>query len=432
MNQKRGSAIDEGMNLFARSGLHRFNPAQGGVRGMRIIATGMLVVMAAIFLIAKALEGQHPAWGFVKAFAEAAMVGGLADWFAVTALFRHPLGIPIPHTAIIPRNKDRIGDTLAQFLRDNFLTPSVVARRMRKVDVAGAIGRFLQRPPGEGRLREGASRLAANILESLDQEKLGGMVKAAVSSRLRALEISPLLGQSLEAAITDEKHVPLLDGIITWAGRTLDANEDLIRAMVHDRTGWVVRIAGLDEKIADSIIDGLRRLMIDMAVDPYHPLRAKAEEGMAQLAWDMRYDPAMRAKVDDWKNQIVENKAVSDWVEGLWENARMGLLKAARDPEGTMAGKFGEAVRQLGETLQADVRLKTTINQFARRAGVGAVASYGDSIVALVSDTIRSWDAGTITGRLESAVGRDLQYIRINGTLVGGLVGLTLHAIDTL
>ncbi|HEX8556197.1 MAG TPA: DUF445 domain-containing protein, partial [Sphingomonas sp.] len=152
------------------------------------------------------------------------MVGGLADWFAVTALFRHPLGLPIPHTAIIPRNQDRIGDTLAQFLRDNFLTPSVVARRMRTVDVAGAIGRFLVSPPGEGRLREGASRLVADLLESLDQERLGGMVKGAVATRMRSLEVSPLLGQTLDSAITTERHVPMLDGIVTWAGRTLDAN----------------------------------------------------------------------------------------------------------------------------------------------------------------------------------------------------------------
>src|SRR3954471_10040853 len=161
------------MSLIERSALSRFNPSQGGVRGMRVVATGTLVAMAALFFIANSLDEAQPAWGYVKAFAEAAMVGGLADWFAVTALFRHPLGLPIPHTAIIPRNKDRIGDTLASFLRENFLTPSVVARRMRSVDVAGAVGRFLAGPAGGGgRLREGASRLLADLLEALDQERL--------------------------------------------------------------------------------------------------------------------------------------------------------------------------------------------------------------------------------------------------------------------
>lgn len=420
------------MILLERTGLSRFNPAQGGARGMRIIATGMLVAMAAIFLIANNYDEAWPALGFVKAFAEAAMVGGLADWFAVTALFRHPLGLPIPHTAIIPRNKDRIGDTLALFLKDNFLTPSVVARRMRRFDVAGAVGRFLTEPPGEGRLRRGASGLIANILEALDQERLGGMVKSAVANRLRAMEVSPLLGQSLGAAITDDRHIPVLDAVIGWASRTLDANEDLIRTMVHDRSGWVVRFAGLDATLSDKIIDALRKLTIDMAVDVDHPLRLKAEEALAMLAWDLQYDEAMRAKVEAAKNEIIANRAVGDWIDGLWEKTRAGLLKAARDPDATMAGGVGEAIRTLGVTLQQEERLKVTINQFARRAVVGAVADYGSGIVTLVSDTIRSWDARTVTDRLEGAVGRDLQYIRINGTLVGGLVGLLIHTAETL
>jgi uncharacterized membrane-anchored protein YjiN (DUF445 family) len=409
---------------------YRNGLAPGGVRQMRIIATGLLLAMAAVFIATTGLDDVHPAWGFVRAFAEAAMVGGLADWFAVTALFRHPLGLPIPHTAIIPRNKDRIGETLASFLRDNFLTPSVVARRMRSVDVAGAIGRFLANPPPEGRLREGASRLFASLLESLDEERLGGMVKTAVANRLRSLDVSPLLGKTLEAAITSERHVPMLDSMVTWAGRTLDANEDMIREMVHRRAGWIMRLAGLDERLADAIIDGLRRLTIDMAVDPDHPLRGKAEEGLATLAWDMQYDEETRAKVEGWKAEILANKAVTDWVGGLWESSRAGLLRAARDPDAALAGKFGEALKQLGDTIQRDPRLNRAINSFVRRAVVGVVATYGSGIVTLVSDTVRGWDARTITGRLENAVGRDLQYIRINGTLVGGLVGLAIHALE--
>lgn len=420
------------MSLLDRSGLARFNPAQGGARGMRIIATTMLAAMAAIFIAAANLEELHPAWGFVKAFAEAAMVGGIADWFAVTALFRHPLGIPIPHTAIIPRNKDRIGDTLAAFLRDNFLTASVVARRMRDVDVAGAVGRFLAAPPGEGRLREGGSRLIADILEALDEERLGGMVKAAIAGRMRAVEVAPLLGQTIEAAIEEERHVPLLDGIVTWAGRTLDSNEDMIRRMVHERAGWIMRLAGLDERLSEAIIDGLRKLSIDMAIDVDHPIRLRAQEALVSLAWKLQHDPETMAKVEAWKNEMIANPAVSNWVDGIWEKSRAGLLKAARDPDAALAGRFGETLRQLGETLQEDPRLKGAINQFARRAAVGAVASYGSNIVALVSDTIRGWDAGTVTDRLEAAVGRDLQYIRINGTLVGGLVGLLIHTAEVL
>jgi uncharacterized membrane-anchored protein YjiN (DUF445 family) len=420
------------MSPVTRSAFLRNGAPAPGVRRMRLIATGMLLAMAAVFIAATHLDDLHPAWGFVRAFAEAAMVGGLADWFAVTALFRHPLGLPIPHTAIIPRNKDRIGDTLAAFLRDNFLIPSVVARRMRSVDVAGAIGRFLANPAPEGRLREGASRMFASLLESLDEERLGGMVKNAVSSRLRSLEVSPLLGKTLQAAITEERHVPMLDSMVTWAGRTLDANEDMVRAMVHQKAGWVMRLAGLDAKLADAIVDGLRKLTIDMAIDPDHPVRAKAEEGLAALAWDMQHDEETRAKVEDWKNEIIANKAVADWVGGLWENSRNALIRATRDPDAALAGKFGEALKQLGESIQGDPRLKRALNAFARRAVVGAVSTYGGGIVKLVSETVRGWDAQTITGRLENAVGRDLQYIRINGTLVGGLVGLLIHTVEVV
>jgi uncharacterized membrane-anchored protein YjiN (DUF445 family) len=409
----------------------RARPAPSA-RGMRALATAMLAGMAAIFIAATGLVDQHPAWGFVRAFAEAGLVGGVADWFAVTALFRHPLGLPIPHTAIIPRNKDRIGDTLAAFLKDNFLTPSVVARRMRQVDVAGAVGRFLAQPPGEGRLREGGSRLLADILEALDEEQLGGMIKGAIVARMRSIDIAPLLGQTLEAAMTEERHVPMMDGIITWAGRTLDANEDVIRNMVHQRAGWILKLAALDDRLADAIVDGLRKLTIDMAVERDHPLRLKAEEGLARLAAGLQSDPEMQAKVEDWKNEMIENKAVGDWLSGVWENSRAGLLRSARDPDAALAGKFGEALRQLGETLQREPRLRNAINQFARRAASGVVASYGGDIVKLVSETVRGWDARTVSDRLENAVGRDLQYIRINGTLVGGLVGLGIHTIEVL
>jgi uncharacterized membrane-anchored protein YjiN (DUF445 family) len=391
----------------------------------------LLGIMALIYLGAREFEQVHPVIGFVKAFAEAGMVGGMADWFAVTALFRHPLGIPIPHTAIIPRNKDRIGATLASFLRSNFLTPRVVARRMQRLDVAGVTGRFLAQPSqGDGRLRSGASRLAATVIGSLDQDRLGGMVKSAIKARISDLDIAPLLGQALSAAIIDGRHLPLLEGIIRWAGHTLESNDDVIRKMVHDRAGSVLRWTGLDENLANAIISGLEKMLAEMAEDPEHPLRAKAEEGLDKLAHDLQHDPAMQARVAAFRDEILGNPAVRNWIDGLWEQGRAALLKAVRDPEAALAGRFGEALRQLGTTLQSDLRLATTVNRFVRRAAVGAAASYGDSIVKLVSETIRSWDAQTVTGRVENAVGRDLQYIRVNGTLVGGLVGLLIHAVD--
>ncbi len=425
------------MNLFARSP-RPADPVSPELRRMRWIATGMLVAMAAVFLAARWIGPVHPAIGYIRAFAEAAMVGGLADWFAVTALFRHPLGLPIPHTAIIPRNKDRIGATLAAFLRDNFLVPGVVARRMRRVDAAGALGRWLERPDktvgggSTGRLGIGASRLAADLLESLDQERLGGMVKSAIAVRLRNLETAPLFGKALEAAIASDRHVPMLDGMIRWSSRILLHNEHLIRDMVHARAGGIMRWTGLDETLANKIIDGLHKMIDEMAADPDHPLRAKAEEGLAGLAHDLQHKPELRAKVEAFKVEMLANPALAQWIEGLWEASRAGLLAIARDPGSAMAGKMGDAMSQFGATLQSDRRLADTINRFVRRAAVGAAADYGDGIVRLVSDTIKGWDARTVTGRLENAVGRDLQYIRINGTLVGGLVGVAIHAVDTL
>ncbi len=422
------------MRAMTNNSLSRFNPAQPGAQGMKVVATGLLVVMAAVFAVTRYYEPQYPWLSYVKSFSEAAMVGGLADWFAVTALFRHPLGLPIPHTAIIPRNKDRIGEALARFLQENFLIPKVVARRMRNIDVAGAVGAFLQTPnPDEqSRIRGGASRLIADIFESLDDERLGGIVKGAIASRLRRTEVSPLLGHALASAINDDRHVPMLEAGIRWMARALDANEPLIREMVHKKANWVLKLAGLDEKLADAIIDGLRKLTAEMSTDPAHPVRIKVEEALAQLANDLQTRPETQARVEAIKDQLLDNKSVSLWLDALWQKGREAIIRAARNPDAVLAGKLGEILKSMGGTLEKDARIRAAINQFARRAVVGMAASYGGSIVKLVSETVRGWDARTVTARLEAAVGRDLQYIRINGTLVGGLVGLALHVIDGL
>jgi uncharacterized membrane-anchored protein YjiN (DUF445 family) len=401
---------------------------------MRIVATGLLVLMAAVFLVSRALVPLHPGWGFVRAFAEAAMVGGLADWFAVTALFRHPLGLPIPHTAIVPRNKNRIGTQLAQFLRDNFLIPRVIARRMKRLDVAGALSRWLTDPPegAGGRFRRGASKLVAQMLEGMDPQRLGGMVKSAIAKRLVDTEVAPILGQLLAATMRENRHQPLLDQAIRWAGKTIEQNEQLIRDMVHDRAGSILRWTGLDETVANKLIDGLGKLLADMAENRDHPMRARAEEALDRFAWNLQHDAATRAKVEAMKAELIANPAMQRWLDGLWESARQMLLGIARDPERAMAGQLGAVLRQIGDALRDDPRLGRAINRFVRRAAVGTANDYGDAIVRLVSETVQGWDTQTITTRLENAVGRDLQYIRVNGTLVGGLVGLLIHTVDVL
>ncbi|WP_375402330.1 DUF445 domain-containing protein [uncultured Sphingomonas sp.] len=411
-------------------------PAPAALKRMRLVATGLLVAMAALFFISRALIGAYPQdapfWGFVRAFAEAAMVGGLADWFAVTALFRHPLGIPIPHTAIVPNNKERIGDTLALFLRTNFLIPGVIARRMRRLDVAAAISRWLTDPPegAGGRFRQGASRLVAQALEDLDPARMGGVIKGAIGARLREAQAAPLAGQLLAAAMREGRHQPLIDGALRWAAQTLAENEGLIRQMVSDRAGSILRWTGLDETVANKLIDGLDKLLGEMVDNRAHPVRLRAEESLDRLVWNLQHDPAMRERVEAVKEELIANPAMQSWLEGLWEAARAGLLRIARDPEAAMAGQLGQVLRQLGETLRDEPALARRINRFTRRAVVGIATDYGDGIVRLVSETVRGWDTRTISARLENQVGRDLQYIRVNGTLVGGLVGLIIHAVD--
>ncbi|MEP0189449.1 MAG: DUF445 domain-containing protein [Erythrobacter sp.] len=409
-------------------------------RRMRWTATGLLAAMAVLFFSTHALSVTgHPAWGYVNAFAEAAMVGGLADWFAVTALFRHPLSIPIPHTAIIPENKDRIADTMASFLRSNFLIPAVVARRMRNMNVARGVGEFLansdQRAgPSDSRTRitGGAAELLAEVLESLDPDRLGNQVRSGLAGQLAKIDVSPLAGRMLESAMVDGRHQPLIDGFVRWAGLTLEDNEETVRDIIHDRVSGVLRWAGLDKTISGNVLDGLYKLLAEVLIDPEHPLRHKIEEGLAQLSQDLQHDPETREKVEAMKRDLIENPAVADWWMGVWERIRQSLIRRARDPESGLGSEMRKGLADLGRALQQDNRLQLQINRFARRTTVGVATRYGGEIVTLVSDTVKRWDATTITGRIENAVGRDLQFIRINGTLVGGLVGMTLHFIVSL
>ena len=314
---------------------------------MKVAATGLLVVMAAIFFAARAFEPAYPWLGWVKAFAEAAMVGGLADWFAVTALFRHPLGLPIPHTAIIPRNKDRIGEALANFLKENFLIAPVVARRMRNIDLAGAAGRFLQAPQGEAtRIRQGASRLIADMFESLDDERLGGLVKGAISGRLRKAEVSPLLGHALASAINEDRHVPMLEAAIRWTARALDANEGLIRDMVKKRANWVLKLAGLDAQAVR--FDHRGPAQADRR-DAHRPGAPGADPDRAGAGRPRQRPPdqsrnARPGRGDEGRN-CSTTSSVGLWLDTLWQKGREAIIRAARNPDAAMAGKLGEVLQ---------------------------------------------------------------------------------------
>ena len=403
---------------------------------MRRTATGMLLFIAVAFVALQlsrdAVPAWAPAWGYAIAFTEAAMVGGLADWFAVTALFRRPLGLPIPHTAIIPTNKDRIADTMAVFLRDNFLTPQVVARRLIGFNLAASAGTFLAEPgrSGEGRLRAGAANLVADVLESLDPERLGTQVRAGLVHQLEKIDVAPLLGQMLTAAIADRRHLPLMEGAIRWAGNALEANEDLVRAMISERANSLLRFAGLDTRLANAVLDGLYKLMAEMIVQPDHPLKLKIEGMLEDLAHKLVHELETQAKVEQAKRDLLANPAVSAWWQSVWERLRRTLIDAARNPGTTLGTRISGMLGELGQALRGDPALQLQLNRFARRTLVGVVSRYGDEIVRIVSETVKRWDTQTVTTRIEGAVGRDLQFIRINGTLVGGLFGLVIHAVE--
>lgn len=399
---------------------------------MKIVATGMLLLMAAVFLAARAL-GDTFVWApYVESFAEAAMVGGLADWFAVTALFRHPLGLPIPHTAIIPKNKDRLGDNLAAFLKANFLKPRIVARRLDRLDMAGAVGRWLAAPPAETRLRGSIGKLGIQLVDALDNEAVGGWMRGAIGGNLKRFELAPLLGRVLDRSIDEGRLQPLVDSGITWLARVLDQNEGLIRDLVEARTMWLLRLASIDERLANSIIEALRRLLNEMSADPEHPLRLKVMVALKDIAFDLQFESETQARIEQLKLEVIENPELGNFLDGIWTNAKASLRKSLADPQQALAGKLGEAARHVGETIDRDPALQRALNKYARRAIVGIVADYGDELVRIVSDTVRGWDAQTVTDRVEAAVGRDLQFIRVNGTLVGGLVGLTIHTVTEL
>ena len=421
----------------ARQDFFRSGPVVNDrARRMRIFATGLLLFMAAAFVVLRRVSVLHPEWsgplGYAIAFTEAAMVGGLADWFAVTALFRHPLGLPIPHTAIIPDNKDRIADSMATFLKDNFLTPQVVARRLRSFNLAAAAGGFLANPAREeqSRIRAGAANLLGDVLESLDPEQMGGMVKTGLRRQIEKVEAAPLLGQMLSNAIADRRHLPLLESVLRKIGEAIEANEPMIRDMIHQRANSIMRWTGLDERLANGVLDGAYRLLAEVIVQPDHPLRARIDEALTRLADDLRNRPETQAKVERLKTELLENPAVGAWLDSTWERTRSALLKAVRSPDKALSGALGESLVQLGLALGDDARLQYMVNRFARRTLVGVVTRYGGEIVRLVSETVKRWDARTVTDRIEGAVGRDLQFIRINGTLVGGLFGVCIHVVD--
>lgn len=399
---------------------------------MRRLATLLLAGMVLLFVATLAWPQAHPAMPWLRAFAEAAMVGGLADWFAVTALFRRPLGLPIPHTAIIPEQKDRLGETLASFLKDNFLKPQVVARRLDDTDLAGAIARWLSAPPPATpapNRRKGLAPLVARLVEGLDDPAIARMVEDMARGRLESMRLSPLVADALDTMVAKGRHEPLIDAAVDWGLATLSDEAPNIRDKVSERTNWLLRLAGADESMSNTVISAAQRLLVEMRQDPSHPVRLRLAEAVKQYAFDLRHFPETQERVEGFKADLLANPAMGGWVKGLWDSARGALVKGLDDPAGN---RLGGALAAVGNRVESDAALKRALNAALRRALAGLAREHGDSIVKLVSETVRGWDAATVTDKVEQAVGRDLQFIRINGTLIGGSIGLAIHAAVVL
>ncbi len=461
---------------------------------MRLAATLLLVAMAAVFAAALWGQGAYPgsaAPGYIRAVAEASLVGGLADWFAVTALFRRPLGLPIPHTAIIPTNKDRIGDSLAAFLKDNFLTPAVMARRMEGFHVAAALSAWLTTAGSggpTGRLRRALSGLVVRFLGALDDAVVAQLLAVTVTDQLRTTPVAPAVGRFLAGLVADGRHEALVERAVVAGLDLLDGHEADIHAAVAERSGkWVP--AFVDEKIAGGIIDAVRSRLLGMSeaatarlrrtrdemmtdfreraaaldrgtpalpsataggptergLGRDHPDRVAITGWLTRLAADLQ-DPASTAAVrfEAGKIELLDSPATAGLFASLWDTIK-GMLASgdgkamlasgdgrpsSADPGEHRGGTTSRFAAELGHVIAANPALADALDTLARRAVVSVVATYGGSIVRLVSDTIRQWDAATVTDRLEAAVGRDLQYIRINGTVIGGLIGLAIHAVE--
>lgn len=397
---------------------------------MRRIATGLLVAMTLVFVVAKVHESAHPAIGFVRAFAEAAMIGALADWFAVVALFRHPLGLPIPHTAVIPRNKDRIGDGLARFVQDHFLAPETLAERLAAADLAGSLARWIAREGQPEKIAARVTRFLPTILDTLDDEDIRRLVHRAVANRLDKLPLAPFAADVLTLLTAGRRHQQLVDLLTRKAVTLLEQYEPQIRETVAENTAWVWKMLKLDERVSDKLIDIGRKTLAEVAEDPDHAMRARVETMLAELVRDLRESPAYLETGERLKQTLLEHPAVGEYLQALWQDIRRDVAADARRPDSRVRAQIGELARNVGLAVLADDAVRRKLNLLFRAVALEAVTAQRDEIGRLISDTIRRWDKATFTARIEREVGSDLQYIRINGTVIGGLAGLAIHAVS--
>ncbi len=382
---------------------------------MRRKATGLLVAMTVVFVVARLAEDDGGAWvGYVRATAEAAMVGGFADWFAVTALFRHPIGIPIPHTAIIPSRKDQIGRSLGEFLQANFLSGPVVAERLLAARPSVRLADWLQRPGSAATVaRHAADALTASI-DAMDEDEIRSALEDLVVTRLRSTSVAPTAGKLLAAVTEGGRHHELVDSALRGLDRVLEQQKEDFRGRFGKESPWWVP-ESIDDRIFEKLYGGLRGFLAEVVDDPAHALQ---------------HDPAMAARGEEVKEELLAHPALREWTASLWTDVRRGLAELAADPASPLRQRLESAVRSLGERLAADPALQARVDHGLARLAEYVLEEYAGTLDEMIRTTVERWDPGVVTGQLEVLLGRDLQFIRINGTVVGGLIGLLLHAVS--
>ncbi len=399
---------------------------------MRRTANGLLLLMTAVFVVTHVwAPGQAAwlaAWGYLRAFAEAAMVGGLADWFAVTAIFRRPLGLPIPHTAVIPRNQPRIADAVGRFIADNFLKAGLVRERVKDQDLAMGLGKWLADPAQSGGVASGVAAALPGVLDTLDDETVAAFLRKQASDAASGASVAPAFGSVLDALAQQGRHQAILDALLKEGFRLLREHAPMIRARVRERTGWLWRMVKVDREASTALIVGLEDLLQEVAYDPHHPLRQRITDMVMKFAADLRDDPVLQGRIERWMKEAAAHPSVADAVSAGWAEFKAALRRDCMNPDGRLKAWLGGALRNIGEGLVREPGVREALNGRVRALLVELADRHGEDVAKLVSDTIRGWDARTVVEKLEANVGRDLQYIRLNGTVIGGIVGLLLHA----
>jgi uncharacterized membrane-anchored protein YjiN (DUF445 family) len=398
------------------------------LRRMRLFATGLLVFMTLVFAVTSIYVARWPWLGYVRAFAEAAMVGACADWFAVVALFRRPFGLPIPHTGIVPRNKDRIGAALGRFMSNNFLSPSVLAKRLERIEAAEWAAQWINAPGNARRIADQASRFLPRALSALPREQLTEWLAHATLRGLEALPAAPLASKILSLLWAQGETQALLNRGIEWAEASVISRKDFIRAKVTQKSSRFIP-KWVDGILADKVMNGLQSTLAEMR-NPGHPWRVELRQAIETLIFDLANNPAMRERGEAMKRDLLANRLFVAQITELCEDVEALISANASAHAATLAQGIEFALLALGKWLDEDEGMRARLNRWGRRAALRALAPRRADIGAYIANVVANWDATTLVERMELQVGRDLQFIRINGTLVGGLVGLIIFAVS--